>query len=234
VMKPDQKRRKSEGLLGKCDLTGSPYIGIFCACNNDVALIPHDAPAKFEKTVRKYLEVEPIRITIGGSRLIGALVAMNSHGLILSSLSLPEEINSIKKLLGGKLAITEIDAHFNAFGNTILSNDYGAIIHPGYSDEVLDVVSETLGVKVVRGKIANMELVGSCGVANSRGALLHPKSTPEERKLVSETLRVRVNIATANLGCPYLRSSLLVNDHGTLIGSMSTTVEIDRVFDTLC
>ena len=221
-------------MLGKCDLAGSVYIGIFCACNNEIALIPTDAPAKFEKTVSKYLGVETVRTNVGGGRIIGALVTMNSRGIIITNIMIPEETKRLRDRLGSKLAIAEIDTRINAFGNTILANEHGAVVHPGYGNDVVKVIKDTLGVEVVKGRIANMDIVGSCGIANSKGALLHPKSTQSERKLVSEALGVPVSIATANLGCPHLRSCALVNDNGALVGSRSTTVEIDRIFDVLC
>lgn len=201
-------------MLGKCDLAGSAYIGIFCASNNEVALIPTDAPAKFERTVSKYLGVETVRTNVGGGRIIGALVTMNSKGIIITNIMIPEETKRLRAKLGGKLEIAEIDTRINAFGNTILANEHGAIVHPGYDNDVVEVIKDTLGVEVVRGRVANMDIVGSCGIANSKGVLLHPKSTQAERKHASEVLGVPVSIATANCGCPYLRSCVLVNDNG--------------------
>jgi translation initiation factor 6 len=221
-------------LLGKCDLSGSAYIGIFCACNNEVALIPDDAPPKFERMVSKYLGVETVHTNVGGGRVIGALVTMNSMGIIITNIMIPEETKRLKAKLGGRFAIAEIDTRINAFGNTILANDNGAVVHPSYGNDVVKVIKDTLGVEVVKGRVANMDIVGSCGVANSKGVLLHPKSTQPERKMVSETLGVKVSISTANCGCPHLRSCVLVNDNGALVGSRSTTVEIDRIFDVLC
>lgn len=221
-------------MLGKCDLSGSAYIGIFCACNNEVALIPTDAPAKFERMVSKYLGVEVVRTNVGGGRIIGALVTMNSKGIVISNIMIPEETERLRANLGGRLAIAEIDTRINAFGNTILANEHGAVIHPGYGNDIVEVIKDTLEVEVARGRIANMDIVGSCGITNSKGVLLHPKSTQAERKLASETLGVPVSIATANCGCPYLRSCVLVNDNGALVGSRTTTVELDRIYDVLC
>lgn len=223
-------------MLEMCDISGSAYIGMFGVSNPDTVLIPHDAPRRFERTASRVLGVETLRVTVGGGRIIGALICMNSRGMLVSDLILPEEMDILTSTLGRKMNIAEVEnVRLNAFGNTVLANDRGAIIHPDYDDEFIRMVKDVLEVdRVERGTIAGSGIVGSCGVANSRGALLHPGSTRKERETVANVLGVEVNIATANRGCPHLHACALVNDTGVLLGTPTTTVEVDRFYEVLC
>jgi translation initiation factor 6 len=208
-------------------------VGVFAACNDDVAIVPRGAPKKFIDLLAATLEVEVSEATIAGTTLLGSLVCLNSKGMLVTDDVSARELEVLEKSLDGRVNVAEIGHRLNAFGNTILANDFGALAHPDYEDDAIAVIEEVLDVKVRRARLSGSGLVGAGAVATNHAALLHPKSTPAEREEAKSSLGVPVDISTANHGCPYLRACVLVNAHGAVVGRDTTTVEIDRIQDTM-
>ena len=208
-------------------------MGVYAACNDDIAVVPRGSPPKFTDLVGRTLKVQVLEASIAGTTLLGSLLCMNSRGMIVTDEISTREFEALEKAVDGHLDVAEVGHRLNAFGNTVLANDYGALVHPDYEEEIRAVIEEVMEVKVSPAKLAGSGLVGASGLATNRGALLHPKSTLEEREEAKRVLGVPLNISTANRGCPYLRASVLVNAHGAVVGRNTTTVEIDRIQDTM-
>ena len=83
--------------VAQMDITGNPYIGIFCAANENIALVPIDFEKRLGKKLNKTLQIEIVPISIAGSRLIGSLLALNSYGAIVNNFTETKEILKLKK-----------------------------------------------------------------------------------------------------------------------------------------
>ncbi len=214
--------------LKKLDLQGNPYIGVFCATNDEILVVPLNTPKKVVRDMEAVLGVRALQSTIGGSTVIGALMTLNSHGSVVTNfLSAEEE----KRLMAIKPL--PLDHRLNAAGNTVLANDRGAIVHPGYDRAAIAAIAEALGVEVVKGTIAGSSIVGSLAVATNRGAICHPHATPEELQVLRDVLRVEVVIATANYGTPQVGACVVANDRGAVVGTPTTPIELGRIEEGL-
>ena len=72
------------------DLFNSPYSGVFCTTNDALTLVPPGIPQDDIEAISKALETTVEVITIGGSRVIGTLIAMNAQGPVsYTHLTLP-------------------------------------------------------------------------------------------------------------------------------------------------
>ena len=65
------------------DVFGSPYVGLYCMCTDDLALVPLGITKRKVESFRETLGVNVLATNIGGCRLIGALVAANSFGIVV-------------------------------------------------------------------------------------------------------------------------------------------------------
>lgn len=214
--------------LKKLDLQGNPYIGVFCATNDEFLVAPPNTSRKVLREMEEVLGVRALQTTIGGSTVIGALLTLNSHGGVVTHfLSAEEErrLMAIKPL--------PLEHRLNAAGNTVLANDRGAIVHPGYDRAAMAAISDALGVEVVKGTIAGSRIVGSLAVATNRGAICHPHATPEEIALLRDVLKVEVVIATANYGTPQVGACMVANDKGAVVGTPTTPIELGRIEEGL-
>jgi len=175
------------------------------------------------------LQVETHMMTVAGSFVIGSLVVMNSNGAVVSGLADPREVDIIEKCL----PCTPIDDALNAAGNNILANDSGAIVNPEYSDEMVRIISDALGVECVRSSIAGINTVGSVCRATNKGCVCHADSTDEDMELIMDVLKVEAIRSTVNHGARMVGAGILANSKGALIGDDTTPIEMGKIEEGL-
>ncbi|MEM2118329.1 MAG: translation initiation factor IF-6 [Candidatus Bathyarchaeia archaeon] len=205
-------------------IVGSVSIGIYSLVTDKIVIVPRIVPLKKAERLRGWLKVKLVHTTIGGSILVGALACANSNGILLPHFIKEEELDTIKSTFDGNITIMETKK--TAYGNLVLTNDYGAIVDPRLKTPEIQKISETLGVEVVAGEIAGLPYVGSLGVATNKGVLVHPMLKDSERKLLEEVLKVPVEVGTINCGIPYVGTGLIGNSYAAVAGAMTTGPEM--------
>jgi translation initiation factor 6 len=211
------------------DINGSPYIGVYCAASEDIAVVADTADPKAVKELAQTLGVQIVRTIIAGATIVGSLVAMNSNGVIVTNFAEQHELARFPK----GLRITKMEEKFNAAGNNLLVNDRAALVNPGVSDKTIKRLQDTLGVEVQRGRVAGIETVGSVCIATSKGVVCHPRTSEDELKWLSDLFKVPATVATLNYGTPYLGACAVANSKGAYVGSKSTPIELGRLDDGL-
>jgi translation initiation factor 6 len=211
------------------DINGSPYIGVYCAASEDIAVVADTADPKAVKELAQTLGVQIVRTTIAGGTIVGSLLAMNSNGVIVTNFAEPHELARFPK----GLRITKMEEKLNAAGNNLLVSDTAALVNPGVSDKTVKRLQDTLGVEVQRGRVAGIETVGSVCIATSKGVVCHPRTSEDELKWLSDLFKVPATVATLNYGTPYLGACAVANSKGAYVGSKSTPIELGRLDDGL-
>jgi translation initiation factor 6 len=206
------------------NLEGSVSIGVYSIATDDIVMIPRLIPLKKAEQMAQWLKVKLIHTVIGGSVLIGALTCANTNGILLPSYVHQEEVEAIRSVFKGNIAIMETKK--NAYGNMVLANDHGAVVDPRLKQPEIQKISETLDVEAVAGEIAELPLVGSAAVATNKGVVAHPLLKDSERKLLEDVLKVPVDVGTINCGIPHVGSGLICNRHAAIAGSLTTGPEI--------
>ncbi len=218
-------------MLKRIDFNGNSHVGVYCRANNEVAFVHPFLERKEVEAIENALEIKVAEITIGGSSIIGSLMAMNSNGMVIADLVEEEELKKIEENFKGEILI--IQDKFNAAGNNILVNDYGAIVHPLLKDETIKEIERVMEVKAKRATIAGITTVGMAAVATNRGVLCHPKVGEEEIKMIEEVMGVEASAGTVNHGMPYVGAGLVANIRGAITGSQTTGIELNRIEDAL-
>ncbi|WP_456474828.1 translation initiation factor IF-6 [Candidatus Pyrohabitans sp.] len=217
-------------MLLRVDYNSNPNIGILAVANDSVAIVPRDAPESFVEAARKALEVEVIRTNLCRTSLIGAMLAINNNGAVVSDHAEQSEVEALE---GAGLNVAVVKEKHNALGNLILASDEGAVVFKGLRKSTKRAVEETLDCDVTETtSLGRFRTVGSVGVATRRGVLLHPSLGEAELELVEEALGVKAEIGTVNMGVGFVKTGLVVNSRGALLGSETTGPEIMRIQDT--
>ncbi|WP_458208450.1 translation initiation factor IF-6 [Haladaptatus sp. NG-SE-30] len=210
---------------------GSSYVGVFARVTDENLLIRPDLDDELVESLGNELGVEVVETTLGGSSTVGALIAGNENGLLVSSRVTDHEREQIEAVVD--VPITELPGRINAAGNVVLVNDTGAYVHPDLSHEAVQAVSDGLGVPVERGEIAGVRTVATAAVTTNTGVLCHPKATDDELDRIEDVLGVPADIGTINYGGPLVGSGLLANAHGYVVGQDTTGPELGRIEDAL-
>ena len=216
------------------DVFGNASIGVYSLVNDRIAIIPPQVPETKRQKVEEWLKVKVVATTVGKSLIPGALACSNSNGVVLPPFTTEEEVKAIKS--AADINVTIMDTKKTAYGNMVLANDKGAVADPRMEKEVVDKISDTLGVEVVPNEIAGLPYVGSLATATNKGVLAHPMLKDEERKVLSDVFKVPVDVGTVNCGVPYVATGLLGNSYGAMIGLLTTGPEmfiIGQVLDVV-
>ena len=203
------------------DVLGSDQLGVFLASVGGVFFHPREIDDEIVNTIEAALNLEPVAISIGGSQLVGSLIAGNSRGL------------AVADILPSYGDVIVMESGINTAGNLLLINEQGVIASPAIPQEGLELLGEVMKVDVKATTIAGDDVVGSLGVCNNQGVLLHPDVTPEEVKLIQEILDVPPMVGTVAFGSPFVGAGMVVSDNGAFVGSETTGPELNRIEDAL-
>lgn len=214
-------------MLRRLEVAGNPYVGVFCAANDEIFVVARDVPKSAIRHIEGALGTRPLVTSVAHSTVVGSLLAMNSKGILASPFIEAAELEAIGD------AVYPMPHRLSAVGNNVLCNDYGAVVHPGYDDDAIAVIHDVLGVPTVRGTIAGIRTVGAVAVATNKGALCHPHARPGEMDLLKASLRVPVAITTANYGAAQVGACIVANSHGAVVGSRTTPIELGRIEEGL-
>ncbi len=202
---------------------GNPNLGLFGIANNEFAVLPsgYDKSRGLDR-FKRVLGVKLYEQNIYESPLVGMFISSNSKGFVTPT-----------KTRIGKFRGIKLNDRYTCLGNLVLANDRGALIAKGFSRFAAKQIADALKVRVTRGTIAGLEVVGSCCLANNNGALVHPEAKKRELKILEEALGVKAEVGTLNRGSPYVGSCGFVNDAGAVVGYDTMPVEVTRLEDAL-
>jgi len=220
-------------LLKRLDINGSPFLGVFCRASDCAALVPRDADDRHVAELHEALEVPLARVSLGGSRVIGSLCALNSAGVVVGDIASNSELEDVKRCLPAGARALRLASRLNAIGNNVLVNDRAALVHPDMGKAACRKLGDALGVQVEKGTIAGMKTVGSAAAVTNRGVLCHPKATPAEKKLLAELFKLPVTVGTANYASPMIGACIVANSKGACAGMPTTGIEMGRIEEAL-
>lgn len=209
--------------------SGNPNIAVFATAGEGLALTAADADPGFIRTLESALGVDVIKVSVGGSFVVGSLVAMNSNGAIVSGLADDGEMAAISE----KIRCVRLDDRLNAAGNNILVNDNGAIVSPEYSEKTAEMIGDILGVEAVRSSIGGINTVGSICRVTNKGCACHMDASDEEIQLIKDVLKVEAIRTTVNHGVRAVGAGIIANSNGAVVGDESTPIELGKIEDAL-
>jgi translation initiation factor 6 len=206
------------------DIYRSPNIGVFLKGNDRTLLVPKGlAPTKCDK-LSKDLEVTAVPTSIGESRLLGPLVALNGNGALVSRLAEQAELAEIAR--GAGINVARLESKLTSAGNLIVANDKFALVSPVLEPRAALQVRDVLGAEVERMAIGEFYQVGSLVVATNGGAAVFPGLPENEVSRIGEMLGVEAYPTSVNRGVPFVASGLVANSKNAIVGNQTTGPEL--------
>lgn len=208
---------------------GDVNVGLFGFVSDRFALLPDNS---LDVSV---LKVPSVVCTVSDTQLIGLFLAGNSNGIIFPKIINRREVDEILTGLrdaGVEINSTILKNKHTVLGNLIVCNDTGAVISSLLKGS-RKTIEDILGVEVVVAEIAESKLPGSFCVATNRGFLLSSNGSEEDYELLKSVLKVDGDIGSVNFGSIFVRSGILANSNGYLVGEATTGVELARIDEAL-
>jgi translation initiation factor eIF-6, putative len=208
---------------------GNPNIAVYAASNESFAFVSPDTTEEFVNDIERALDVKAFLTTMAGSFVVGSLIAMNSHGAVVSGLAEAQEVAVVEE----HLPVALLPGRHNAAGNNILVNDNGAIVNPDLSAEDIKAIEKVLKVPCVKSTVGGTNTVGSSAKVTNKGGICHPNTTDEELDILQNVLKVEIRRTTLNHGASFVGSCVLANSKGAVVGDITTPIEMGRLEDAL-
>ena len=216
------------------DLFNSPYSGVFCASNDLLTLIPPGIPKDDMEAISEALGTNVEVITIGGSSVLGTLIAMNNKGILVSNLITSLELDKLEKVTSDlELNVGVLSERSNAIGNNFLLNDAGGFCNERLSKTSKVEAERIFEIEIKSQSLNGMDTLGMIGCVNSKGGLCHPEISDNEKEIMEKVLEVPVMEGTVNFGMPLVGAGIISTSKGAICGRQSTGVELGRVEEAL-
>lgn len=216
--------------VATADTGGSANIGLYAFATDTYCILGPEAD-QLKPLIEEVLQVPVIQTTIAGTSLAGVFCAGNEETLLVPSIIFDHELERLKK---AGINVEVLDTTHTALGNNIIATNDGVLVGPMFSAQERDKIAELLDKDVNMFRIADIEVVGSSMIATSKGGLIHRDASQFEQDMALDTLRVpQLLPGSVNMGVPYVRSGIIANKHGFLIGSASGGPEITNADEAL-
>ena len=108
------------------DVTGSPYAGVYAAASEERLFVPVVIEEEPASRVGEALGLEPVRLSLGGSTILGSLMALNSRGAMVPSFVDVAEL----EILRTHMEVGLVEGRMNACGNNMLVGEKAALVNP--------------------------------------------------------------------------------------------------------
>lgn len=214
--------------ISKLDFHKNPNIGLFGFATDSFCVLHRAAKQRDIETLKKVLKVRIIQASVLGTQLAGIFLAGNSKGIILSDRLYDEEISHLKK----QTETLVLETKHTALGNLVLMNDRGIIISREIGEHGKEI-GKFFGLPVQVGTISGEPLVGSLGIANNNGCLVHKGIREKEKQTIEKVLQVPAMQGTVNFGNPWVKSGIITNSSGLLMGYLTSGPEMGVIAEGL-
>ena len=175
------------------DLFNSPYAGVFCATNDNLTLVPPGIPADDMEIIAEALGTKLEIITLGGSRVLGTLIAMNNSGILVSNIVTDLELEKFAKISKfHNIEFGVLPDRSNAIGNNFLVNDCGGFSNERLGKRAKDKAEDILKVKLTSQSINDMDTLGMIGCITNKGGLYHPDISSSEKEKMEEGFEIKL------------------------------------------
>ncbi len=218
------------------DIKGDVNLGLMIYANDKFALIPKTIDEKTIKIIKDILKVPCYNVSIAGTPLVGVFLNGTSDKILVPEIVFDKELEELHKI--GKehgVEFLKFESELTCLGNNMLISNEQALLNPDYTEEEVKKVEKLLGVKAQTTMIAEIEIVGAAVIINQdkKKALVHREASNEDIKLIEKTFGVEVETGSVNMGSPYIKSGIVCNKNGFLIGLESGGPEITNADQAL-
>ncbi len=212
------------------EFESNPNIGLYMFSNDKFCLIGNEISEKTKAEIEKNLNVPVYKITILGTELVGVFVCGNNKILILPDIY-KSEFEIIDKICKKhKVNILSINEKLNTFGNNLCVSNNKIIINPNYSKKFINLLNKKTKYEIIVLKNKKYEGAGSvCKFLNNKFFISQEIEEKEVKKIIYEI----GGIGTVNSGSNLIASGIVGNKNGILLGSSSSTIEIQNIIESL-
>ncbi len=212
------------------EFEGNPNIGLFFFVNDKFAILGKQVDEKKRKEIENVLEVPLYTTQVLGTDLLGIFLSGNNEILLTPKLY-DHELKTLQEICSKHdVKLIEIEDKLNTLGNNMCLGDSEIIINSNYSKQFKEHIKKATKLKII--ELNHPEFSSAGAVCTfSKGKYYVSQELNEE--LVKDFLDKIAGVGSINSGSPFVASGIVANSNGVLLGSLSSTIEIQEVVENL-
>jgi translation initiation factor 6 len=215
--------------IHKTNYFGTPNIGMYLFATDSYAIVGAAMEQKEKDMIESILKVPVYSINICGTPMAGLFLAGDEKTLFVPELIYTHEFNALEQIEG--VTVVKVPSRFTALGNNMVVGNGAIFVNSELEPEAIEFLSQ-YGV-VDKIEVADTDVVGSCVALNKKGGVVHPGAEDEELDVLEEKLGVPLTKATVNMGSNYVKSGIVANSNGFIVGNSSTGPEVANIDEAL-
>ncbi len=215
--------------IQKAHFYKNPFIGLYMRTNDRHTFLAKNAPEKLHAQVKSALKTEAVELFVNQSPLVGLFCILNNHGAVFAAGSEAQEKTIVKKL--GYNVYTLKSSY--APGNVFLFNNHVGLATPEVPAAELKAISDCFGIEMHQQHLSGMHTLGATNVVTDKGLFAYNDVTDVEFKHMEKLFGVRGTNGTTNGGVPFNAFGTVANNHGALVGELTSGFETQRVYEAL-
>ena len=212
------------------EFNGISNIGLYGYLTKEYLLLGKEVSEKYDEQIEKALKVKVKRITIAGTSLIGVFLNGDKEKIVVPDIIFEHEEQILKDL---KIDYEKIETVNTCLGNNIVVGEDYFIVNNDFKEKEIKQLEKSLGKKGVVKEYANVTAIGSLFVLNKNRGLVSNELNEKELKEVEKILGKELTPGSMNMGSPYVKAGLLVNENGMIAGRDSGGPEISNAEQAL-
>ncbi|MEM4397688.1 MAG: hypothetical protein QW757_03645, partial [Candidatus Woesearchaeota archaeon] len=158
--------------------------------------------------------------------------------LFVPEIMFESELKELERL---KIKYKVLKTELTALGNNLLIVENKIIANPDFKDSLLKEIEKEFNFKIKKGKISELNIIGSLAKGNKKGVLVSTEIKDFELNFLNDFLnekqknndKILLTKGTLNFGSPYVSSAFICNSNGFIVGDISTGVEIQNLDEAL-
>lgn len=208
----------------------NPNIGLYCFVNDKFILCKEDISKKKQDEIEKILKVPLYKISILGTELIGVFISGNNEKIIIPRIFEEEYVVLEKICKKHEIEIITIKSPINTFGNLLTFYKKKIISSNLLNKKTLNEIQKKTNCEIEIFEDENYEIPGAL-FREAKSKLFVSQNI--NQKELTQLKNYISGIGTVNSGSNFISSGILCNKNGILIGSISSTIEIQNILESL-
>lgn len=210
------------------EFENNPNIGLYMFVNDKFCLLGQNVTEKKKEEIKNILNVPIFNITALGTELLGVFFAGNNEKMFIPEIFdyEMEQLDKIAKEFDVELIV--INEKVNTFGNNFCVGDNHILANKDLKIPFLQDLSDISGYNI--SVIGNLQFKAAGGICRFIDGKYFVSQELNEDDF-SDIIDKIGGVGTVNSGSNFIASGVVGNKNGLLIGSMSSTVEIQSIVE---
>ena len=210
------------------EFENNPNIGLYLFVNDNFCLLGKEVDDTKKKEIEKILGVPVYYISILNTELIGIFIAGNNDKLFIPQI-LDYELSKLEVIAKKhKTEIIILNEKINTYGNNMCVGKDEILISEEYNKNFFDFLKRKSKMNIFKVGTDEYKATGAlCKFIEGKYFVSQELDENNFKKIINKIS----GTGTINSGSNFISSGVVGNKNGILLGSLSSTIEIQNIVE---